>query len=167
MLSPRNSKQGRLVRTKIALTLTSLFSIPVSLNAFSSELPKQVESKIINSSEELTEVIEVFSRRNQANTEVSVETQKLLKIAGLDHDPLSAVYSMPGVVYAGETMAENLLFGALHRMTMLFILMICRWDIFFIYSATVFLMKMLSVTFHCIQQRLAANMVMRQVVFLM
>jgi len=47
------------------------------------------------------ETIVVEGRRNQANTEVTVATEKLLRIAGLDHDPLSAVYSMPGVVYAG------------------------------------------------------------------
>lgn len=48
-----------------------------------------------------TEVITVEGRRNQALTELTPETEKLLSIAGLDHDPLSAVYSMPGVVYAG------------------------------------------------------------------
>ncbi|GLX77820.1 hypothetical protein tinsulaeT_11600 [Thalassotalea insulae] len=47
------------------------------------------------------ETIEVQARRNQANTEVSIETEKLLAIAGLDHDPLNSVFSMPGVVYAG------------------------------------------------------------------
>jgi len=47
------------------------------------------------------ETIVVEGQRNQANTEVTVATEKLLRIAGLDHDPLSAVYSMPGVVYAG------------------------------------------------------------------
>jgi len=47
------------------------------------------------------EVIEVNGRRNQANTELSSNTEKLLKVAGLDHDPLSAVFTMPGVVYAG------------------------------------------------------------------
>jgi hypothetical protein len=51
--------------------------------------------------DENTEVIVVEGRRNQALSEVTPETEKLLKIAGLDHDPLSAVYSMPGVVYAG------------------------------------------------------------------
>lgn len=50
---------------------------------------------------EQTETIEVRGRRNQAHTEMTEETEKLLSIAGLDHDPLSAVFSMPGVVYAG------------------------------------------------------------------
>mgnify|MGYP000162103604 FL=1 len=47
------------------------------------------------------EKIEVKGRRNQANSEISAETEKLLAIAGLDHDPLNSVFSMPGVVYAG------------------------------------------------------------------
>jgi outer membrane receptor protein involved in Fe transport len=101
MPSTSNSKQGRLVKTKLALTLISLFSISVSLDAFSNERQSKVDIKSTTAADELTEVIEVVSRRNQANSEVSVETQKLLKIAGLDHDPLGAVYSMPGVVYAG------------------------------------------------------------------
>ena len=50
---------------------------------------------------DITEIIVVEGKRNQANSEVTVETEKLLNIAGLDHDPLSSVYSMPGVVYAG------------------------------------------------------------------
>jgi len=47
------------------------------------------------------EVILVEGKRNQALSEVTPETEKLLKIAGLDHDPLGAVYTLPGVVYAG------------------------------------------------------------------
>jgi len=52
-------------------------------------------------SDETIEKIEVQGRRNQANTEVSLETEKLFAIAGLDHDPLNSVFSLPGVVYAG------------------------------------------------------------------
>ena len=55
----------------------------------------------IKNDDNAIEKIEVQGRRNQANSEVSVETEKLLAIAGLDHDPLNAVFSMPGVVYAG------------------------------------------------------------------
>lgn len=51
--------------------------------------------------EKSIETINVEGRRNQANTEVSIETEKMLNIAGIDNDPLSAVFSMPGVVYAG------------------------------------------------------------------
>lgn len=50
---------------------------------------------------ENTEVISILGHRNQANTEPTEETLKLLKIAGIDNDPLSAVFSLPGVVYAG------------------------------------------------------------------
>ncbi len=53
------------------------------------------------SADDAIEKIEVQGRRNQAYTDVSVETEKLLAIAGLDHDPLNSVFSMPGVVYAG------------------------------------------------------------------
>jgi outer membrane receptor protein involved in Fe transport len=101
MSATRNIKHGRLSQTKIAITLISLFSISVSSYAFSSESPQNSETKKAITTEEPIEVIEVRSRRNQANSEVSFETQKLFKIAGLAHDPLSAVYSMPGVVYAG------------------------------------------------------------------
>lgn len=48
-----------------------------------------------------TEVIVVEGRRNQAETEVSEPTKKLLKVAGIQSDPLSSVFTMPGIVYAG------------------------------------------------------------------
>ena len=69
-------------------------------------LPSQViaqnsQQEEIEEINEPVEVIRVKGRRNQANTELSSETEKLLKVAGLDHDPLSAVFTMPGVVYAG------------------------------------------------------------------
>jgi outer membrane receptor for ferrienterochelin and colicin len=48
-----------------------------------------------------TEVIVVNGQRNQPDTEVTAETAKLFKVAGIDNDPLSAVFTMPGVVYAG------------------------------------------------------------------
>ena len=101
MSTSSNSKHGRLLRTKIALTLITIFSITSPSFAFSSESAQKIKTKNEKTKVEPIEVIEIVSRRNQANTEVSFETQKLLKIAGLDHDPLSAVYSMPGVVYAG------------------------------------------------------------------
>jgi hypothetical protein len=47
------------------------------------------------------EVIEVISRRNQANSEMSQQTEQLMSVAGIGNDPLSAVYSLPGIVYAG------------------------------------------------------------------
>lgn len=51
--------------------------------------------------DETVETIEVTGQRNSAQSEVTAETQKLLEVAGLNNDPLNAVYSLPGVVYAG------------------------------------------------------------------
>lgn len=48
-----------------------------------------------------TEVIEVTGQRNKPDTEVTEETAKLFKVAGIANDPLSAVFTLPGVVYAG------------------------------------------------------------------
>ncbi|GAA0814140.1 TonB-dependent receptor [Colwellia asteriadis] len=47
------------------------------------------------------EVINVLGRRNQANSEMTEQTEQLLSVAGIGNDPLSAVYSLPGIVYAG------------------------------------------------------------------
>jgi hypothetical protein len=47
------------------------------------------------------EKVEVIGQRNQALTEVSLATEKLIAVAGIDGDPLAAVFSLPGVVYAG------------------------------------------------------------------
>jgi len=47
------------------------------------------------------EIIEVIGRRNQADTEMTAETEQLMSVAGIGSDPISAVYSLPGVVYAG------------------------------------------------------------------
>lgn len=47
------------------------------------------------------EVIEVNGQRNKPDTEVTDETAKLFKVAGIANDPLSAVFTLPGVVYAG------------------------------------------------------------------
>lgn len=54
-----------------------------------------------NKEEKAVEVIQVNGRRNQANTEITEETDQLLSVAGVGNDPLSAVYSLPGIVYAG------------------------------------------------------------------
>lgn len=49
------------------------------------------------------EVIEVVSKRNQANSEMSDETEVLMNVAGIGGDPINAVYSLPGIVYAGDS----------------------------------------------------------------
>lgn len=51
--------------------------------------------------EENIETIEISVRRNQANSEVTYETKQMMKVAGIANDPLAAVFTMPGVVYAG------------------------------------------------------------------
>ena len=51
--------------------------------------------------QDATEVITVEGKRNQANSELTPETEKLIKVAGIENDPISSVFTMPGVVYAG------------------------------------------------------------------
>ena len=57
------------------------------------------QTKKISTAE--VEVIEVISKRNQANSEMTEQTEQLMSVAGIGNDPLSAVYSLPGIVYAG------------------------------------------------------------------
>ena len=78
--------------------LTSV--IIFSLYGASNTSLAQTESKN-EKAEASTEVIEVVGRRNQANTEMTAETEQLMDVAGIGNDPLSAVYSLPGIVYAG------------------------------------------------------------------
>ena len=68
------------------------------------------EAKVLAENDKLTQSekerkdepsIEVFGRRNKANTEVDEDTKKLLKVPGIAGDPLAAIYSLPGVVMAG------------------------------------------------------------------
>ncbi|MEW6989243.1 TonB-dependent receptor [Colwelliaceae bacterium 6441] len=87
-MSTRNHKRN-------LLTLIILANCSIACPTFANEQNQQEKA------DNTIEKIEVVGRRNQANTEVSIETEKLLAIAGLDHDPLNAVFSMPGVVYAG------------------------------------------------------------------
>ena len=82
-----------------ALTLTlPLLLMALSPIALAFEKIKQAEE--IQTSDKI-EVIEVNGRRNQANTEMTAETEKLIRVAGIENDPVSSVFSMPGVVYAG------------------------------------------------------------------
>ncbi|MDP2562558.1 TonB-dependent receptor [Psychrobium sp. 1_MG-2023] len=76
------------MKTITTLTLTAL-AISGALQAKEQSANKPVE------------VIEVQGQRNAPLTEVSVQTQKLLNVAGIDNDPLSAVFSLPGVVHSG------------------------------------------------------------------
>ena len=60
----------------------------------------QANEKSIDTPNKDVEVIEVNGRRNQANTEITENTQKLFNVPSLANDPLSAVFSLPGIVYA-------------------------------------------------------------------
>jgi len=59
------------------------------------------QSAISSSQEQPVEKMEIVGQRNQALTEPTAETQKLMSVAGIDGDPINAVYSLPGVVFAG------------------------------------------------------------------
>ena len=83
-----------LSRSLLTLAIASCLTTPLYAKGVNDDEKNAVDNDTI-------EKIEVTGRRNQAHTEVTVETEKLLNIAGIDNDPLNAVYSMPGVVYAG------------------------------------------------------------------
>ncbi len=70
-----------------------LYNTPYTAYAQTEQANKQTDSS--------SEVIQVFGRRNQPNSEMAEETEQLLNVAGIGSDPLSAVYSLPGIVYAG------------------------------------------------------------------
>ena len=61
---------------------------------------------------ESVEVLDVYGRRNQAITEMSEETSKLIQVAGIANDPLSSVFSLPGVVFAGGDDGEPAIRGS-------------------------------------------------------
>lgn len=73
------------------------FVLPMAVAAQNSET-KEKEQKTAGQD---IEVIEVTSKRNQANSEMTEQTEQLMSVAGIGNDPLSAVYSLPGIVYAG------------------------------------------------------------------
>lgn len=89
-------------------TITSaiIFSLYVAPALSVTPLEQNTSTSHLNSApksdtENQHEVIQVMGRRNQANSEMSTETEQLMSVAGIGNDPLSAVYSLPGVVYAG------------------------------------------------------------------
>ncbi|MGL1955759.1 MAG: TonB-dependent receptor [Colwellia sp.] len=70
--------------------------------AFSFSQAEQQTSEIkVEQNSTSHEVIQVTGKRNQANSEMTEETNQLMSVAGMGNDPLSAVYSLPGIVYAG------------------------------------------------------------------
>lgn len=78
--------------TRLGLTTLTFCSLPGYSIASSAG---DVES------ERQEPTIEVYGKRNTANTEVDEDTKKLLKVPGIAGDPLAAIYSLPGVVMAG------------------------------------------------------------------
>ena len=82
--------------------LILMATLPVTVLAESEEsAEKNLKAKAAKESAKEIEVIEVTSRRNQANSEMTEQTEQLMGVAGIGNDPLSAVYSLPGIVYAG------------------------------------------------------------------
>ncbi|MBL4764197.1 MAG: TonB-dependent receptor [Colwellia sp.] len=83
------------ILSAVASTLIGSLTVPLAISAtlnnadFSADKDTQEE------------VIQIIGRRNQANSEMSEETKQLMSVAGIGNDPLSAVYSLPGIVYAG------------------------------------------------------------------
>jgi outer membrane receptor protein involved in Fe transport len=73
--------------------IISLYTLP---HISFAQAPQEAEK-----ADTTTEVIDVIGRRNQANSEMTEETEQLMSVAGIGNDPLSAVYSLPGIIYAG------------------------------------------------------------------
>jgi outer membrane receptor protein involved in Fe transport len=93
-------------RSSVAYMVSSLLMLMVTLPVTAlveEELEKiNTEATKKKASQQDIEVIEVTSKRNQANSEMSEQTEQLMSVAGIGNDPLSAVYSLPGIVYAGS-----------------------------------------------------------------
>lgn len=58
--------------------------------------------KVPKSSTQLEEVVVQANRERQAKTEIDPQTQRLFKVAGSSLDPLSSLYSLPGVTNGGD-----------------------------------------------------------------
>jgi hypothetical protein len=82
--------------------MKSSFTLVAKASMFASLLISNQSFAATSSSDNSQlEVLIVNGQRNKLNTEPSEETAKLLSIAGIDGDPLAAVFSLPGVLYAG------------------------------------------------------------------
>lgn len=100
-IGKNNSTTNRVyLSTIVCAVILSLYASPTL--AFEQTVQDINESSLVKqTAEDQTEIIEVTGRRNQANSEVTEETELLMNVAGIGNDPLSAVYSLPGIVYAG------------------------------------------------------------------
>jgi len=89
---------------KTFFTISCSILLGWSLSAMSGNQGESVNINQQSSSAEKTSEnkIEIIGDRNAANTEVDEDTKKLLKVPGIMGDPLGAVFSLPGVVIAGD-----------------------------------------------------------------
>lgn len=87
----------KITALSLAITCALLSTLTYAADA---DITNEAASKS-KSDEKDIEVIEISGRRNQANTEMTEETEQLMSVAGIGNDPLSAVYSLPGIIYAG------------------------------------------------------------------
>jgi len=72
---------------------------PFALAAAPPKAPPAVTSK---AAPQLDEVVVQGNRTRQATTEIDPQTQQLFKVAGSSLDPLSSLYSLPGVTNGGD-----------------------------------------------------------------
>ena len=95
------------IRAKVNLSVITsavIFSLYASPALSFSQLEQKNSDNSVNQDSKTNhpvEVIQVVGKRNQANSEMSTETEQLMSVAGIGNDPLNAVYSLPGIVYAG------------------------------------------------------------------
>lgn len=92
----------------ITLSCLTLSCLSASANTFANE--KQENEK--DQANKVEEVIEISGRRNQANTEMTDSTKKLMDIPSISNDPLSSVFTLPGIVYAGGDDGEPAIRGS-------------------------------------------------------
>lgn len=101
-------------RRLMTVSCLSLYSLAISSAAATDIGYEQTEGdkNQIVKEQKSVEIIEVSGRRNQANTEMTIETQKLLNVPSIGNDPLSSVFSLPGIVYAGGDEGEPAIRGS-------------------------------------------------------
>ena len=90
----------KVMALSVAITYALLTTLTYAADAEASNKFSEKTSKDKQNDKDI-EVIEISGRRNQANSEMTEETEQLMNVAGIGNDPLNAVYSLPGIVYAG------------------------------------------------------------------
>jgi outer membrane receptor protein involved in Fe transport len=87
--------------TSLYISPAVAFSSPELSTEDKGNNTQKVDEGVSEDKKSQLEVIQIVGRRNQANSEMTEETEQLMSVAGIGSDPLSAVYSLPGIVYAG------------------------------------------------------------------